>query len=67
MICLQIYLSYFLKKAIKLGKIEISLVSTNSPPIGNKNFNLLLFLLCYFHFLLTNGALNLLLKPFNQL
>ena len=38
----SMFISYFLRKAVLKNKIEINLVTTNGPPIGNKNFNLLL-------------------------
>ena len=37
-----IYLSYFLRDGVNKGKISVHIVSANSPPIGNKNFNLLM-------------------------
>lgn len=37
-----IYLGYFLHDEIKKGQLNISIVGVNNPPIGNKNFNLLL-------------------------
>ena len=37
-----IYLAYYLQESVKKGNINIHIVSANSPPIGNKNFNLLM-------------------------
>jgi len=37
-----LYLSYYLKKAVDKNRLKISLITANMPPIGNKNFNLLI-------------------------
>ena len=37
-----IYLSYYLRLAVKKEKLSVSIVTANMPPIGNKNFNLLI-------------------------
>jgi len=37
-----IYLAYYLKKAVELDKFVINIVTANTPPCGNKNFNLLI-------------------------
>jgi len=42
---MSIYISFFLQTAIKKDKLSISLITANSPPMGNKNFNLLILYL----------------------
>lgn len=37
-----IYLSYYLKKAVEKNKLLVSIITANTPPIGNKNLNLLI-------------------------
>ena len=37
-----IYLAYYLKKAVNKDRLSLSIVTANTPPIGNKNFNLLI-------------------------
>lgn len=37
-----IYLGYYLRKAVDKNKLAINIVTANTPPIGNKNFNLLI-------------------------
>jgi len=37
-----IYLAHFFQDEIKANNLEISLVNVNMPPVGNKNFNLLI-------------------------
>jgi len=37
-----IYLAFFLRKAVDENRFSISIVTANTPPMGNKNFNLLI-------------------------
>lgn len=37
-----IYLAHFFQNEIETNNLEVSIVSANMPPIGNKNFNLLI-------------------------
>lgn len=37
---IAIYLGYFLKKAVDKDRVDISIITMNTPPCGNKNFNL---------------------------
>jgi len=39
---LGIYLSYKFQNIVEKGRMEISLITANTPPMGNKNFNLLI-------------------------
>lgn len=37
-----IYIGHYLKQAVRQNRLEISIATANTPPIGNKNFNLLI-------------------------
>ena len=36
-----IYLGFYMQEAVKAKKLSIHIITANAPPIGNKNFNLL--------------------------